>query len=149
MWCQLWSRHKRLSTSVYDDLSQILLFVFGEAGNGTGTSPAKSDKQEPQTKRSPSSTPPAAKNIDDLRHNPGYTNVDIFTYEEMKLATKHFRPDFILGEGGFGVVYKGMLDESVRPGYKTMQVAIKELNRDGFQGDKEWLVHFSFFFVCF
>jgi len=66
--------------------------------------------------------------------------VDIFTYEELRLATKHFRPDFILGEGGFGVVYKGVIDHSVRPGYKTTVVAIKELNREGFQGDREWLV---------
>ncbi|CAI0628075.1 unnamed protein product [Linum tenue] len=46
----------------------------------------------------------------------------------MALATKYFRPDFILGEGGFGVVYKGVIDESVRPGYPTTYVAIKELN---------------------
>lgn len=58
----------------------------------------------------------------------------------MRLATKRFRPDLILGEGGFGVVYKGVLDENVRPDYKTTQVAIKELNREGFQGDREWLV---------
>lgn len=80
------------------------------------------------------------KNVKDLRENPGYSNVDIFTYEEMRLATKCFRPDLILGEGGFGIVYKGVIDENVRPGYKTTQVAIKELNREGFQGDREWLV---------
>jgi len=66
--------------------------------------------------------------------------VDSFTYEELRLATKHFRPDFILGEGGFGVVYKGVIDHAVRSGYKTTEVAIKELNREGFQGDREWLV---------
>lgn len=58
----------------------------------------------------------------------------------MRIATKRFRPDLILGEGGFGVVYKGAIDENVRPGCKTTQVAIKELNREGFQGDREWLV---------
>ncbi|KAF2572724.1 hypothetical protein F2Q70_00003284 [Brassica cretica] len=57
-------------------------------------------------KPSPSGLPLPPKNIKDLQSNPGYENVDIFTYEEMKLATKQFRPDFILGEGGFGVVYK-------------------------------------------
>ncbi len=87
----------------------------------------------------------APKNVKDLRENPGYSNVDIFTYEEMRLATKRFRPDLILGEGGFGIVYKGVIDENVRPGYSTTQVAIKELNREGFQGDREWLV---FDFPC-
>ncbi|XP_010245739.1 PREDICTED: serine/threonine-protein kinase At5g01020 isoform X3 [Nelumbo nucifera] len=62
----------------------------------------------------------------------------------MRLATKNFRPDQILGEGGFGIVYKGILDENVRPGYKSTQVAIKELNPDGFQGDREWLAEVNY-----
>lgn len=80
------------------------------------------------------------RNVRDLRKSPGNGDLDIFTYEEMKLATKHFRPDQVLGEGGFGIVYKGVIDENVRPGHKTTQVAIKELDREGLQGDQEWLV---------
>ncbi|GAU11814.1 hypothetical protein TSUD_75650 [Trifolium subterraneum] len=78
-------------------------------------------------------------NIKELREGAGYSNVTIFTYDELRLATKQFRPDFILGEGGFGVVYKGLIDDTVRAGYKSTEVAIKELNREGFQGDREWL----------
>jgi hypothetical protein len=70
----------------------------------------------------------------------GYGNVNIFTYDELSAATKNFRPDQILGEGGFGVVYKGVIDENVRAGFPSRQVAVKELNPEGFQGDKEWLV---------
>lgn len=81
-------------------------------------------------------------NIKDLRQSPGSRNVVIFSYDELRLATKHFRPDLILGEGGFGVVYKGVIDENVRSGYKTTQVAIKELNREGIQGEREWLVKY-------
>ncbi|KAJ7973666.1 Protein kinase superfamily protein [Quillaja saponaria] len=103
-------------------------------------SSALSSKQH----RNRSSTPFAPRNIKDLRESPGYSNVDIFTYEEMRLATKHFRPDLILGEGGFGIVYKGVIDENVRAGYKTTQVAIKELNREGFQGDREWLAEVNY-----
>lgn len=33
-----------------------------------------------------------------------------FTFRELAAATKNFRADCILGEGGFGPVYKGMLD---------------------------------------
>ncbi|KAF7813938.1 putative serine/threonine-protein kinase PBL17 [Senna tora] len=94
--------------------------------------------------RSGSYTPLSPMNIKDLRQSPGYRDVDIFGYDELRLATKHFRPDLILGEGGFGVVYKGVIDENVRPGYKTTQVAIKELNREGFQGDREWLAEVNY-----
>ncbi|KAK4747222.1 hypothetical protein SAY87_026259 [Trapa incisa] len=96
--------------------------------------------------RTPSSvsTPLASKNVIDLRQSPGYSNVDIFTYEEMRSATKQFRPDLILGEGGFGIVYKGVVDASVRPGYNNTQVAIKELNPEGFQGDREWLAEVNY-----
>ncbi|KAG6411600.1 hypothetical protein SASPL_129683 [Salvia splendens] len=80
------------------------------------------------------------KNVKDLRLSPGNGDLDIFTYEEMKLATKHFRPDQVLGEGGFGIVYKGVIDESVRPGYKTTQIAVKVLDPESLQGDREWLV---------
>ncbi|GAB2286470.1 Probable serine/threonine-protein kinase pbl17 [Dionaea muscipula] len=62
----------------------------------------------------------------------------------MKLATKHFGPDYIIGEGGFGVVYKGVINENVRPGYKSAEVAIKQLNPNGYQGDREWLTEVSY-----
>ena len=100
-------------------------------------------------KPSPSGLPLPPKNIKDLQTTPGYENVDIFTYQEMKLATKQFRPDYILGEGGFGVVYKGLIDDNVRPGYNSTKVAIKELNPEGFQGDREWLVFIIGLFFCF
>ncbi|KAK6152140.1 hypothetical protein DH2020_014775 [Rehmannia glutinosa] len=84
------------------------------------------------------------KNVKDLRQSPGNGDLDIFTYEEMKLATKHFRPDQVLGEGGFGIVYKGVIDDNVRPGYKTTKVAIKELDPEGLQGDREWLAEVNY-----
>ncbi|KAL9230423.1 hypothetical protein vseg_005774 [Gypsophila vaccaria] len=104
---------------------------------------SSTSKPETQGNRSPSIlyTP---KDVKELRQNPGYSNVDIFTFEEMKLATKHFRPDLILGEGGFGVVYRGVINDAVRPGYKSVEVAIKQLNPNGFQGDREWLAEVSY-----
>ncbi|KAL6496432.1 hypothetical protein OROGR_029690 [Orobanche gracilis] len=79
------------------------------------------------------------KNVKDLRQSPGNGDLDIFSYEEMKLATKHFRPNHVLGDGGFGIVYKGVIDGNVRPGYKTTTVAIKELDPESLQGDREWM----------
>ncbi|KAL8538436.1 hypothetical protein ACS0TY_000437 [Phlomoides rotata] len=57
-----------------------------------------------------------------------------FTFRELAVATKNFRQEYLLGEGGFGRVYKGFLD-------KTDQiVAVKQLDRNGLQGNIEFLV---------
>nr|XP_043635443.1 proline-rich receptor-like protein kinase PERK3 [Erigeron canadensis] len=54
-------------------------------------------------------------------------------YEELKEATNNFEHASILGEGGFGIVFKGVLSDGT-------QVAIKRLSSGGQQGDKEFLV---------
>lgn len=117
------------------------VFFFLLTGTEVESNEPSTKLSRPESVEIKSARPPSTpKSVTDLRQNPGYGHVDIFTYEEMTLATKQFRTDYILGEGGFGVVYKGIIDESVRPGYKTTTVAIKELNPDGSQGDREWLV---------
>lgn len=50
-------------------------------GNDFSTSPTKSNKVEVSSVKSMSGTPMASKNVKDLRQSPGYSNVDIFTYE--------------------------------------------------------------------
>ncbi|KAL8141370.1 hypothetical protein V2J09_007391 [Rumex salicifolius] len=57
-----------------------------------------------------------------------------FTYQEMVDATENFRPDSFLGQGGFGKVYKGILKNT------NQAVAIKQLDRNGLQGIKEFVV---------
>ncbi|KAH7852406.1 hypothetical protein Vadar_024439 [Vaccinium darrowii] len=63
-------------------------------------------------------------------------------FSELKNATRNFRPDSLLGEGGFGCVYKGWLDEqtlcAAKPGCGIV-VAVKKLKPQGYQGHKEWL----------
>ncbi|XP_042400163.1 probable serine/threonine-protein kinase PBL17 [Zingiber officinale] len=82
--------------------------------------------------------PVPAQDVEDSSHMPGHRNVQIFTYNQLKLATKNFRSDQILGEGGFGFVYKGAIDRHIKHGFPYTQVAVKELNPEGLQGDKEW-----------
>jgi hypothetical protein len=76
------------------------------------------------------------------------SNLKAFTFNDLKNATKNFRPDSLLGEGGFGHVYKGWIDEHMlapsRPG-SGMVVAVKKLKPEGFQGHKEWLVGLELF----
>ncbi|KAJ8768095.1 hypothetical protein K2173_021035 [Erythroxylum novogranatense] len=70
-----------------------------------------------------------------------------FTFQELKSATGNFRPDSILGEGGFGYVFKGWIEENgtapAKPG-SGITVAVKSLKPDGLQGHREWVaeVHF-------
>lgn len=66
-----------------------------------------------------------------------------FTFNELKTATRNFRPNSVIGEGGFGYVYKGWIDERTlspsKPG-SGMVVAVKKLKEEALQGHKEWLV---------
>ncbi|KAL0916637.1 hypothetical protein M5K25_014165 [Dendrobium thyrsiflorum] len=82
--------------------------------------------------------------VEDFQQITSYGNVVIFTYDELRLSTRNFREDLILGEGGFGLVYKGVIDENIRPGLKPMFVAVKDLNRNGLQGDREWLAEVNY-----
>lgn len=40
------------------------------------------------------------------------SNAQVFTFRELASATKNFRNDSIVGEGGFGPVYRGKLEKS-------------------------------------
>ncbi|GMH15326.1 hypothetical protein Nepgr_017167 [Nepenthes gracilis] len=70
-----------------------------------------------------------------------------FAFNDLKLATRNFRPESLLGEGGFGCVFKGWIEENgtapVRPG-TGLTVAVKTLNHDGIQGHKEWLAEVNY-----
>lgn len=71
-------------------------------------------------------------------------NLRIFTLAELRAATKNFRPDTVLGEGGFGKVFKGWLDDkpSSRNGSGSV-IAVKMLNSESMQGYEEWKVTYS------
>jgi len=66
---------------------------------------------------------------------------------DLRAATKNFGSNSYLGEGGFGCVYKGWMDEATlaptRPGVGRM-VAIKKLKKESFQGHKEWLAEITY-----
>ncbi|KAJ9173097.1 hypothetical protein P3X46_016267 [Hevea brasiliensis] len=54
-----------------------------------------------------------------------------FTYEELVQATNGFSTQNLLGEGGFGCVYKGILVDG-------REVAVKQLKMGGSQGEREF-----------
>lgn len=86
------------------------------------------------------SVPPTPRSEGEILQSP---NLKSFGFADLRMATRNFRPDSVLGEGGFGSVFKGWIDEhsfaATKPG-TGMVIAVKRLNQEGFQGHKEWLV---------
>ncbi|XP_030464288.1 probable serine/threonine-protein kinase PBL9 [Syzygium oleosum] len=75
------------------------------------------------------------------------SNVKRFSYADLRMATRNFRPDSVLGEGGFGSVFKGWIDENSFAAAKAgtgMVIAVKRLNQESFQGHREWLAEVNY-----
>ncbi|KAK3005671.1 hypothetical protein RJ639_016535 [Escallonia herrerae] len=59
-----------------------------------------------------------------------------FSYEELSKATNGFSKDEVLGAGGFGQVYKGVLPNNT-------EIAVKCVNHDSKQGLREFMAEIS------
>ncbi|KAG0473641.1 hypothetical protein HPP92_015498 [Vanilla planifolia] len=59
-------------------------------------------------------------------------SIPMFSYNELKSATRNFSPTSKIGRGGFGIVYKGILRDGT-------QIAIKSLSAESKQGIHEFL----------
>ncbi|KAL0358735.1 UNVERIFIED_CONTAM: putative serine/threonine-protein kinase PBL26 [Sesamum angustifolium] len=60
-----------------------------------------------------------------------------FTFRELAMATKNFRQECLIGEGGIGRIFKGTLGSS------GQIVAVRQLDRNGVQGSKEFAAEVS------
>ncbi|KAI9128626.1 hypothetical protein K1719_000109 [Acacia pycnantha] len=92
------------------------------------TNRVSSDKSKSKSGSDPKKEPPVPK--EPTAHIAAQT----FTFRELAAATKNFKPECLLGEGGFGRVYKGRLEST------GQVVAVKQLDRNGLQGNREFLV---------
>ncbi|KAJ0624606.1 putative protein kinase RLK-Pelle-RLCK-VIIa-2 family [Helianthus annuus] len=72
------------------------------------------------------------RSVPSLAHKP--SNLRVFTIAELKAATKNFST--MIGEGGFGTVYKGLIKKLDHP-VDEIHVAVK-LAKGLLQGQKEW-----------
>ena len=66
-----------------------------------------------------------------------------FAFSELKAATKGFNRGLLIGEGGFGCVYKGVIN--LENG-ESLDVAVKQLNRNGSQARFDF--YSTFFLIC-
>lgn len=74
-----------------------------------------------------------------------FKGVQVFTYKELEMATNKFSEANVIGDGGFGVVYRGVLSDGT-------VAAIKMLRRDGKQGERAFRIEVtlsSFIAFCF
>ncbi|CAN8325007.1 unnamed protein product [Cochlearia groenlandica] len=65
----------------------------------------------------------------------------VFSYKELSDATHGFMRKFMVGEGGFGNVYKANINKNIRGDSHSLPltVAIKKLKPQSLQGHKQWL----------
>ncbi|KAJ1406893.1 Serine-threonine/tyrosine-protein kinase, catalytic domain [Sesbania bispinosa] len=102
------------------------------------------DVSSSNSKGSAVSVPQTPRSEGEILQSP---NLKSFTLAELKTSTRNFRPDSVLGEGGFGSVFKGWIDENslaaAKPGTGIV-IAVKRLNQDGFQGHREWLAEVNY-----
>lgn len=87
---------------------------------------------------------------------PKLRGVQVFTYKELEMSTDKFSEANVIGNGGYGVVYKGVLTDGT-------VAAIKVLQREGKQWERSFrleVCHFIYylffpfhhllhFFFCF
>ncbi|PWA38584.1 protein kinase superfamily protein [Artemisia annua] len=71
-----------------------------------------------------------------------HPNLRLFSFAELKTATRNFRSDTVLGEGGFGKVYKGWLEDKSTS--RSTVIAVKKLNSESMQGLEEWQAEVDF-----
>lgn len=116
-------------------------------------SPTKPTKEVVATKNGSSSSTrvsitdlsfPGSTLSEDLSISLVGSNLHVFSLAELKIITQSFSSSNFLGEGGFGPVHKGFIDDKLRPGLEPQPVAVKLLDLDGTQGHKEWLVSIPF-----
>lgn len=59
-------------------------------------------------------------------------DLKIFKFEELKAATRNFNRAQMIGEGGFGCVYRGTIKRNVDL-HANLEIAVKKLSRVGLQ----------------
>ncbi|MCO5575170.1 hypothetical protein L7F22_028967 [Adiantum nelumboides] len=71
--------------------------------------------------------------------------LQVFTFADLRAACQGFARSNLIGEGGFGCVYRGFIKSTTSTdAHSSKEVAVKILNRNSQQGHKEWLAEVRF-----
>lgn len=121
-------------------VSQRRIMCRGKKGGSPRSSSSSSSRMSFTSLSSSGTLSP-----EDLSLTLSGSNLHAFTYAELRTATANFSRANYLGCGGFGPVYKGAVEDKLRPGLTAQAVAVKYLDLDcGTQGHKEWLAEVFF-----
>ncbi|XP_022960613.1 probable serine/threonine-protein kinase PBL25 [Cucurbita moschata] len=102
-------------------------------GNDNASSSSSGHRTPPPPPKSPeTTTPKPPEEVKDKPQEGEKIDAQSFTFRELATATKNFRQECLLGEGGFGKVFKATLQSG-------QVVAVKQLDRNGLQGNKDFL----------
>lgn len=111
-----------------------------ESPKDTGL-PSVKEQEEQEDSKLPSNP----EEVENLRRDSAANPLIAFTFDELKEITRNFGMENILGGGGFGIVYKGLIKENFRKGVQSLQVAVKVHDGDNSsQGHREWLAEVLF-----
>ncbi|KVH99982.1 serine/threonine-protein kinase PCRK1-like [Cynara cardunculus var. scolymus] len=73
------------------------------------------------------------------------SNLRVFTFADLKEATNDFDQASIIGEGGLGLVYRGVIKSSDHP-FDEIEVVVKDAIKAS-QGPKQWVGELSYYEV--
>ncbi|KAJ0586616.1 putative transferase, protein kinase RLK-Pelle-RLCK-VIIa-2 family [Helianthus annuus] len=74
-------------------------------------------------------------------------NLKVFKFSDLEKSTRKFSLDLLLGEGGFGKVFLGWVEENTLAPSKQgvgIPVAVKRLKQKSSQGPAQWLAEVNF-----
>lgn len=79
------------------------------------------------------SLPPSNELVPPVMNSSSQTESQVFTFKQLQAATSNFSSNNVIGNGGFGSVYKGVLQDGSK-------VAVKQLDQASKQGEQEFRV---------
>ncbi|XP_022739852.1 serine/threonine-protein kinase PBL27-like isoform X2 [Durio zibethinus] len=116
--CFGWGKEKKLKSGEKKELSKKCKPQLSSGVGSVGSKSSACSRQESSA----------------LKDEPDGNRTQTFSYQQLATATKNFRKESLIGQGGFGAVYKGQLESN------GQVVAVKQLDKTGLQGEKEFLV---------
>ncbi|XP_022739854.1 serine/threonine-protein kinase PBL27-like isoform X4 [Durio zibethinus] len=117
--CFGWGKEKKLKSGEKKELSKKCKPQLSSGVGSVGSKSSACSRQESSA----------------LKDEPDGNRTQTFSYQQLATATKNFRKESLIGQGGFGAVYKGQLESNGQ-----QVVAVKQLDKTGLQGEKEFLV---------